>query len=144
MDHCKWVFRSTWIVIDCAGTQIKTQGSMCWKDVVVKTVYNKMQRPLAGPVTLETNVLLRWPGRGQTTPPQVVMGVQAGLLLVHVGQEHFLCLQHLLAVLYAVSNACGTGAPFVTVTPVHVFTVVWFAYWTGMLCTCNTWLYYTQ
>ena len=89
-----------------AGEQTKVQGSLCCKDVLFKTVYNKAQRPLAGPVTIETDVLLRMVGQGQTIPLQMVVGVQAGLLLVQFGQEHLMSLRHLLSVLVSSVSQC--------------------------------------
>nr|KAG5698562.1 hypothetical protein BaRGS_027073 [Batillaria attramentaria] len=60
------------------------QGSMSWKDVLVKTVYNKGQHILAGPVTLDMDAALRWPHAGLMSVPQIVLSLQAGLVLVNL------------------------------------------------------------
>lgn len=64
------------------------------KDVLLKTVYNKVPRVLAGPASLELTGSLRYPCSGLARGmPQAVLSVQTGLLMLNIGQENVSCLQ---------------------------------------------------
>ncbi|KAK7463278.1 hypothetical protein BaRGS_00038145, partial [Batillaria attramentaria] len=91
------------------GNMMVAQGSMSWKDVLVKTVYNKGQHILAGPVTLDMDAALRWPHAGLMSVPQIVLSLQAGLVLVNLGQETALCLHTLADSLQPVPQSASSA-----------------------------------
>lgn len=71
-------------------------SSLSLKDLQLKTCYLK-QTPLSfiGPSTLNLTMASQWcTHSGPEYLPKSVLTLETGLLLVHFGQEHLLCLNH--------------------------------------------------
>ena len=83
-------------------------SSLSLKDLQLKTCYLK-QTPLAfiGPSTLNFTMASQWcTHSGPDYLPKSVLTLETGLLLVHFGQEHLLCLNHFTEQFFKECEVC--------------------------------------
>ena len=70
------------------------EGSVVLRDLQLKTSYDNRPQPLLGPFSPGVHVQATW-GRhsGPAEWPIILAYVDCGLMQVHCGQEHVLCLE---------------------------------------------------